>query len=71
MLGGESLDGQPLIDFESVEQCLEHSLEIVLVCKPVREDIWCADFPLSFVKERENMALLSKRPHSGMWMNDD
>ena len=29
MLDGESLDGQPPLDLESVERCFEHSLEMV------------------------------------------
>ena len=34
MLARESLEGQPPMDFESVEQCLEYSLEMELVLTP-------------------------------------
>jgi hypothetical protein len=35
----ESLDGRPPIDFDSVEQSLECSLEMVLAWTPVIEEI--------------------------------
>ena len=70
MLEGESLEGQPPLDFESVEQCLECSLEIELMGIPVREEILWPDSPLS---RRENMGMLSrcKGPHTSMWGNND
>ena len=52
MLEGESLEGRPPLDFESVERCLECSLEIELIGMPVVEEILWPDSPLS---RRERM----------------